>query len=89
MRRRTHRNGSSFRRKIKIFILLLLLVFGIFVGLKVIKYFPVLYGLTFKKEIALRQTEEKRFNILLLGIGGGSHDGPNLTDTIIFISVDP
>lgn len=27
-------------------------------------------------------------NILLMGRGGGSHDGPDLTDTIIFASVD-
>lgn len=27
-------------------------------------------------------------NILLLGIGGGTHDGPDLTDTIIFASID-
>src|SRR5260221_4101853 len=30
-----------------------------------------------------------RLNVLLLGIGGGSHDGPNLTDTIIYASIDP
>lgn len=29
-----------------------------------------------------------RVNILLLGIGGGSHDGPNLTDTIIYAGLD-
>ncbi len=28
-------------------------------------------------------------NILLLGIGGGTHDGPNLTDTIILASLNP
>lgn len=27
-------------------------------------------------------------NVLLLGIGGGSHDGPNLTDTIMLASID-
>ncbi len=27
-------------------------------------------------------------NILLLGIGGGTHDGPNLTDTMILASID-
>lgn len=29
-----------------------------------------------------------RTNVLLLGIGGRSHDGPNLTDTIILASID-
>src|SRR5579863_6619380 len=31
----------------------------------------------------------KPVNLLLLGIGGGTHDGPDLTDTIIFMHVDP
>jgi LCP family protein required for cell wall assembly len=30
-----------------------------------------------------------RINILLLGIGGVGHDGPDLTDTILLISIDP
>lgn len=35
----------------------------------------------------LQQTNG-RINILILGIGGGTHDGPDLTDTIIFASID-
>lgn len=27
-------------------------------------------------------------NVLLLGIGGGTHDGPNLTDTVMLASID-
>lgn len=42
----------------------------------------------FNNDIDLRKKDE-RVNILLLGIGGGKHDGPNLTDTIIFASIDP
>ncbi|HEX5798019.1 MAG TPA: LCP family protein [Candidatus Saccharimonadales bacterium] len=30
-----------------------------------------------------------RINILLLGRGGAGHDGPDLTDTIILVSIDP
>ena len=30
-----------------------------------------------------------RINILLLGIGGAGHDGPDLTDTILIASIDP
>jgi len=33
--------------------------------------------------------QEKPVNILLLGVGGGTHDGPDLTDTIIFMHIDP
>lgn len=34
-------------------------------------------------------TPEKTVNILLLGVGGGTHDGPDLTDTMIFVHLDP
>lgn len=33
--------------------------------------------------------DEDRINILLLGIGGGNHDGSQLTDTIILASLKP
>lgn len=33
--------------------------------------------------------DEDRINFLLLGIGGSGHDGPELTDTIIFGSLKP
>ncbi len=36
----------------------------------------------------LRGEEDGRINILLLGIGGGDHDGPLLTDTIMMASYD-
>ncbi len=75
----------------KIFKLLLLLVaLGILIKafLLVINYAPVAYQLAFDKKISLKKVGEERVNILLLGIGGGSHDGPNLTDTIIFTSID-
>ncbi len=32
---------------------------------------------------------DNRINILILGIGGPEHDGPNLTDTIIIASIQP
>ncbi len=35
------------------------------------------------------KTVDGRINVLLLGIGGDGHDGPNLTDTIMVASVDP
>lgn len=39
------------------------------------------------KEPQVRQDND-RTNILLLGVGDASHDGPNLTDTIILVSVN-
>src|SRR3989339_236803 len=37
----------------------------------------------------LKGEEGDRINFLLLGVGGAGHDGPELTDTIIFGSVRP
>lgn len=76
------------RKKILIvFLILFIILFGrlLYEG---IKLFPVALELLFKNEIALKKTED-RINILALGIGGGKHDGPLLTDTIIYASIDP
>lgn len=53
------------------------------------KYLSIIPKVVFNKGIHLKETPEKRVNILLLGIGGGTHEGPDLTDTIIFASIDP
>lgn len=37
----------------------------------------------------LKGEGDGRINILLLGIGGPGHDGPDLTDTIVVVSIDP
>lgn len=34
------------------------------------------------------KSDNGRVNVLLLGIGGGGHEGPNLSDTIILASID-
>src|SRR3989344_205234 len=68
--------------------ILILAVFLTLFVIKAVQVLPILYELFFKQEITLKKTNE-RVNILLLGIGGGKHDGPNLTDTIIFASIDP
>jgi polyisoprenyl-teichoic acid--peptidoglycan teichoic acid transferase len=52
------------------------------------KFIPFFFQLVFNKNIELKQ-KDSQINILLLGIGGGKHDGPNLTDTIIFTSINP
>jgi len=71
-------------------IVLLILFVGLFGRLVVeaAKWSPVFFQYFFQKEIVLKKTED-RVNILFLGIGGGRHDGPLLTDTIIYASVDP
>lgn len=46
------------------------------------------YSAVFKNENDLKQ-KDGRINILLLGVGDENHDGPNLTDTMILVSLDP
>ncbi len=77
------------RKKVVVIALLLLFV-GLFGRLIVeaVKWSPVFFQYFFQKEIALKKTED-RVNVLFLGIGGGKHDGPLLTDTIIYSSIDP
>lgn len=61
------------------------------VGIKLLpllnSFFPTATHIVFHPGATLKQTNGHT-NILLLGIGGGSHDGPNLTDTIILASID-
>ncbi len=48
------------------------------------------YKLYFKKEIDLKvEKKTGNINVLLLGRGGGMHDGPDLTDTIIVATINP
>ncbi|MDZ4228500.1 MAG: LCP family protein [Candidatus Levybacteria bacterium] len=72
-----------------IVIILLLLFIGLFGRLIVegVKWSPILFQYFFQREIDLKETES-RVNVLFLGIGGGEHDGPLLTDTIIYASID-
>lgn len=81
----------SFKTRNKLIAIALLILFvGLFgrVIVEGIKWSPVLFQYFFQKEIALKKTEDK-VSLLFLGIGGGKHDGPLLTDTIIYASIDP
>jgi len=51
---------------------------------------PILFQVLFNKNIELNKTttENDSINILLLGIGGGNHEGPKLTDTIILANLN-
>jgi LCP family protein required for cell wall assembly len=78
------------KRKRVFFVLLIffLIILGI-IGVHLWKYLNVGVQVITDKKIQLKQSEQKRINILILGVGGGSHEGPDLTDTIIFASLDP
>ena len=48
---------------------------------------PVLFQLIFNNKVEIKKSDGN-INILLLGIGGVTNDSPNLSDTIIFASID-
>ena len=47
-----------------------------------------LFSTDIKPEL-LKGEGDGRINVLLVGIGGGDHDGANLTDSIVIASIDP
>jgi LCP family protein required for cell wall assembly len=51
--------------------------------------FSTLRGLVGSSDKELTGEQDDRINFLLLGIGGEGHDGPELTDTIMFASFKP
>ena len=63
-------------------------ILALIVIVKTISFYPFLFHLIFDKGINLKQGNPTALNILILGIGGGSHDGPNLTDTIILTNIN-
>lgn len=72
-------------------LVVILVLFGIifFAGaVGIVKFYPVLFQLLFTEDIELKKADHS-INILLLGIAGGTHDGADLTDTMMFVSIDP
>lgn len=84
-----YRKKTGSIKKVLLILLVLFLVIGGFIGYKAWKYFSIGVQVVTNKKIELKQTEEKKVNLLLLGVGGEAHEGPNLTDTIIFATIDP
>ncbi len=70
---------------IGIVIFFVILVFGNIFG--IFKYVPFLFELVFNTQVNLKKSNGN-INILLLGIGGGVHEGPDLSDTMIFASIN-
>lgn len=66
---------------------ILLILIGIFRN-QLNSFFSVFYGVTIDKAIHLTAPKKESFNIAILGIGGGKHDGPLLTDTMILANVN-
>jgi LCP family protein required for cell wall assembly len=61
-----------------------ILVFGIFMLIKNLDF----SGIIFSFGKSLRTDGNGRTNILLTGVGGAGHDGPDLTDTVMVASID-
>lgn len=87
------RRSKVYERKkaLKKFVFLTACVIGVIILVGVL-FFILRYGsiateTIFNNSINFKREDEK-LNILILGIGGGKHEGPNLTDTIIFASID-
>lgn len=75
------------RKKIRIAIVILLVIVLVKMLPGIVQFSQVSFQLLFNRNIELRKTNS-HVNVLLLGIAGGKHEGPNLTDTIIFSSID-
>ena len=66
--------------------ILVLVLFGRAI-IATLKFTPFFFQLIFNNKIEIKKFD-KNINILLLGIGGEKHDGPDLSDTMIFASID-
>ncbi len=61
----------------------------IFNSLKKINILDQIGGLIETKTKSLKGEEDDRINILILGVGGGNHEGPQLADTLMLASLKP
>ncbi|HOX60556.1 MAG TPA: LCP family protein [Candidatus Magasanikbacteria bacterium] len=52
-------------------------------------FFKKIGRFVFSGDVTLKGQKNDRVNILLLGVGGEGHDGPQLTDTIMILSIKP
>lgn len=75
------------KKKAKILLSVFVAILILFFVAKTASFYPFLFHLVFDKGVNLKQTDNK-INVLILGIGGKDHDGPNLTDTIILANID-
>lgn len=90
--RRTRFTSSSTPRKSLFILMGLLLVSVVFFFVftqKGREISSILASFLLRYEIEFTDQKRKTINVLVLGIGGGVHDGPNLTDTIIFAHINP
>lgn len=72
------------------FLLILLFISGTSAIFKLLEHYhitsEIISSFITGKNIPLKKYQD-RTNILILGIAGGKHDGPDLTDSIIYVSI--
>lgn len=69
------------------------LCFGLFIAFSllailILRRYPSLVVL-FDPPASILKTTQGRTNIVLLGLGGAGHEAPDLTDSLIFVSLNP
>lgn len=93
--------NRKIRKYLPLFItIIIIVIFAILIFFSIRKIIPVLrfassnnitpsfiINLIKDKDLSLKNYKG-RTNIILLGIGGGDHEGSDLTDTMMFISID-
>lgn len=84
----TNRRRPVRKRVIYAFWVAIILIFGVLFW-KSSSLLSFLWNAGIDQVTHFNAPPQKPVNLLLLGVGGGTHDGPDLTDTIIFMHVDP
>ncbi len=92
-----HLKGQHILKRSALVLAALILLGGVYMGDKLYQTERHLFrgggkapGLAQNVDInQLKAEGDGRVNVLLLGIGGPGHDGPDLTDTIMLASIDP
>ena len=84
----TRRRKPARKRVFFALLVALILIFGVLFW-KSSAILALLWNTGVDQVTHINAPPEKPVNILLLGVGGGTHAGPDLTDTIIFMHVDP
>ena len=82
------RRKPARKRVIFAFLVALILILGVLLW-KSSTFLSAFWDTSVTEIAHINAPPPKPVNILLLGIGGGTHEGPDLTDTIIFMHVDP
>ena len=96
--KKTKKRRRKLGRKVVLIVAILVVLVGGYIGVKALaatrsiisKSHGSAPGLSNNLSLTqLRGEGAGRVNILLLGIGGAGHEGPNLSDTIMVMSIDP